>query len=297
MDESIGKLCNTVAKFCNHLQTSGAALKESVDRRPIPLDSASTTFVQSVNRRVSAAGSDLNMLESMSFATVSFEELLGHCNEVLKKNQHDILALQDHLHSKSNYIAPLDFDEEDILDDSALDDFSPGSGELESKSNCIAEEDPLLDDSLSLKNFGISDVCLATIASQSDSRLAMDEPDFQPYLKNFEMTEGETRDELDRYEDSKHLISVSRDDYENLPKHMKSLVSWEDLLSAVEKMNSCIGTKMKSPDIFRQDEIELLGLGFKARSYLLLLIKMNRLCVETNEGVISYRILSTCGNL
>lgn len=70
------------------------------------VDSASTTFVQSVNRRISAAEGDLNMLESMSFATVSFEELLGHCNEVLKKNQSDIIALQDHLRSFSNYIPP-----------------------------------------------------------------------------------------------------------------------------------------------------------------------------------------------
>ncbi|KAK6131637.1 hypothetical protein DH2020_034651 [Rehmannia glutinosa] len=281
MEEPIGKLCRTVTKFCNHLQTSCSALKESVDRRPIPLDSASTTFVQSVNRRVSSAGDDLNMLESMSFATVSFEELLGHCNEVLKKNQNDIFALQDHLRSSSNYIPPLDFDEEDVVDHCALDDFSLGSSN-EFKGNDVAEEDPLLDDSLSLKNFGISDVSLATIASQDDNSFEMDEPDFQI---------GETTDDLNQYEDSRHLLNVSRDDYESLPKHMKGLVSWEDLLVAVEKMNSCIATRKIKPDTFRQDEIELLELGYKARSYLLLLIKMNRLSIETNEGVISYRVL------
>ncbi|KAK6139772.1 hypothetical protein DH2020_026448 [Rehmannia glutinosa] len=276
MEEPIGKLCRTVTKFCNHLQTSCSALKESVDRRPIPLDSASTTFVQSVNRRVSAAGDDLNMLESMSFATVSFEELLGYCNEVLKKNQNDIFALQDHLRSSSNYIPPLDFDEEDVLDHCALDDFSLGSSN-ESKGDDVA-----LDDSLSLKNFGISDVSLATIASQ-DTSFEMDEPDFQIV--------GETTDDLNQYEDSRHLLNISRDDYESLPKHMKGLVSWEDLLVAVEKMNSCIATRKIKPDTFRQDEIELLELGYKARSYLLLLIKLNRLSIETNEGVISYRVL------
>ncbi|XP_011094188.1 uncharacterized protein LOC105173952 [Sesamum indicum] len=276
MEESIGKFCRTVAKFCNHLQTSCTALKESVDRRPIPLDSASTTFVQSVNRRVSAAGDDLNMLEAMSFTTVSFEELLGHCNEVLKKNQNDICALQDRLRSSSNYIPPLDFEEDDVVNDFALDNVSLGSDSLELKSD-VAEEDPLLDDSLSLKNFGISDVCLATIASEADN-------------KGFHV-EAETPDDLDRYEDSRHLLNVSRDDYESLPKHMKGLVSWEDLLIAVEKMNSHIGTKKTKPYSFQQDDIELLGLGHKARSYLLLLIKMNQLSIETNEGVISYRVL------
>ncbi|CAA0818764.1 Unknown protein [Striga hermonthica] len=285
MEESIGKFYKTVTKFCNHLQTSCAALKESVDRRPIPLDSASTTFVESVNQRVSAAGGDLNLLESMAFATVSFEELLGHCNEVLKKNQNDIFALQDHLSSSSCYIPPLDFDEEDITTgDSALDDFSPGSSCYKSKNNDSEEEDVLLDDSLSLKNFGISDVSLATIASQcgeAGTNFEIDEPNFQI---------GETIDDLDQDEVSGRLLNISRDDYESLPKHMKGLAPWEDLLDAVEKMNSCIATKKTKPVTFRQDEIEFLQLGTKARSYLLLLIKMNRLCVETTDGAISYAV-------
>lgn len=63
------------------------------------LDSASSTFIQCLNRRVSSASSDLNMLDSMSFGTVSFEELLGHCNEVYKKNQADLVSLEDRLKS------------------------------------------------------------------------------------------------------------------------------------------------------------------------------------------------------
>ena len=58
---------------------------------------ASLSFVQCLNRRVSTATSDLSLLESMSSDTVSFEELLGHCNEVYKKNQNDILELEDRL--------------------------------------------------------------------------------------------------------------------------------------------------------------------------------------------------------
>ncbi|XP_057784700.1 uncharacterized protein LOC131002046 isoform X1 [Salvia miltiorrhiza] len=282
MEEPVGKLCTTLAKFCNHLQTSCAALKESVDRRPIPLDSASTTFIQSVNRRVSAAGDDLNILESMSFATVSFEELLGHCNEVLKKNRNDISDLQDHLYSSSNYIPPLDFDEEAEVDDFSLDTFSPGSG-VELKRSDDVEDDPLLDDSLSLKKFGISDSSLAAIASQAHNKCEM-------YESDFEIEEGRT-DEMKECEDSRISLNVTRDDYESLPKHMKGLASWEDLQNAVAKINSCIGSKKTKAETFQQDEIELLGLGYKARSYLLLLLKMNRLRIETNEGVISYKIL------
>ncbi|XP_042047585.1 uncharacterized protein LOC121793618 [Salvia splendens] len=275
MEESVGKLCTTLAKFCNHLQTSCAALKESVDRRPIPLDSASTTFIQSVNRRVSAAGYDLNILESMSFATVSFEELLGHCNEVLKKNRNGISDLQDHLCSSSNYIAPLDFDEEAVVDDT----FSSESGDELRRSDDV-EDDPLLDDSMSLKKFGISDSSLAAIASQAHTKVEMYESEFE--------IEEERTDQLKQCEDSKLSLNVSRDDYESLPKIMKGLASWEDLQIAVDKMKSWLGSKAES---FQQDEIELMGLGYKARSYVLLLLRMNRVRIETNEGVISYRIL------
>lgn len=45
MDESIGKFCNSLAAFCNHIQCSCDALKQSVDRRPIPLGCFLSLFV------------------------------------------------------------------------------------------------------------------------------------------------------------------------------------------------------------------------------------------------------------
>lgn len=38
---------------------------------------------------------------------------------------------------------------------------------------------------------------------------------------------GEAEDEKRLFEDPKSLINLSKDDYENLPKLMKNLVSWE----------------------------------------------------------------------
>lgn len=97
MDENISNLSKSLGCFCNHLEGSCQALKESVQRRPIPLDSASSTFVQCLSRRVTCLTSDVNLLDSMSFGTVSFEELLGHCSEVYKNNQTNLLELQDRL--------------------------------------------------------------------------------------------------------------------------------------------------------------------------------------------------------
>ncbi|KAM0065500.1 putative spindle and kinetochore-associated protein [Helianthus debilis subsp. tardiflorus] len=127
MENSITQFRNGVGRFCNHLESSSAALLQSVNRRAIPfdsallssdsVDSASLSFVQCLNRRVSTATSDLNLLESMSFDTVSFEELLGHCNEIYKKNESDVVELEERL-SAFGYVAGLEIDEpeEDMND-------------------------------------------------------------------------------------------------------------------------------------------------------------------------------------
>ncbi|XP_009764872.1 uncharacterized protein LOC107819172 isoform X1 [Nicotiana tabacum] len=289
MDESIGKFCKTLAIFCNNLQNSCHALKESLDRRPIPLDSASTTFVQSLNQRVSSLSGDLNVLESMSCETVSFEELLGHCNEVFKMNQTHLLSLQDRLHNLG-YISSIDLIDEDIEgeeeDAKVWEDLSPDCS-LDLKK---IEDDPLLDDSLNLQNLGLSDVCLATIASEANTTYEK-EGLYLAIEKKQDSSDGKMNDELKSSEDIQSLITVSENDYENLPKHLKSLASWQDLVVAVEKMNSFLRTKKTRPYSFQQDEIAVLDLGHKARSYLLLLINMSRVIVETSDGLICYRIL------
>ncbi|KAL3347829.1 hypothetical protein AABB24_021465 [Solanum stoloniferum] len=289
MDDSIGKFCKTMAVFCNNLENSCNALKESVDRRPIPLDSASTTFVQSLNQRVMSLSGDLNVLESMSCGTVSFEELLGHCNEVFKKNQTDLLSLQDRLHNLG-YIASVDL----IGEDSEGEEEDPNVSEDLSYDCSLdfkkIEDDPLLDDTLNLQSLGLSDVCLATIASEANT-IYEKEGCYLSTEKKQDSSDGKMNEELKSSEDIQSLITVSEDDYENLPKHMKNLASWQELVVAVEKMNSFLDTKKTRPYSFQQAEIVELGLGHKARSYLLLLIRMSRVIVEASGGLICYRIL------
>lgn len=48
------------------------------------------------------------------------------------------------------------------------------------------------------------------------------------FMVNLGETGGEC--EFDGYAESNRCLDVSRDDYESLPKHMKSLVPWEVLL-------------------------------------------------------------------
>ncbi|XP_074587650.1 uncharacterized protein LOC141843494 [Curcuma longa] len=53
----------------------------------------------------------------MAFGTVSFEELLGHCNEVFKNNQRCITDLDKRMQS-SGYVTEVELEDEEILDDS-----------------------------------------------------------------------------------------------------------------------------------------------------------------------------------
>ncbi|EPS58969.1 hypothetical protein M569_15843, partial [Genlisea aurea] len=144
-----------------------------------------------------------------------------------------------------------------------------------------------LDDPLScLRNFGISEASLATIASQGEKIDA-----YEPSNCKAETTDDYLKPSA---EESIHLLKVSLDGYESLPKHMKGLASWEELVTAVEKINTHLKNKPANQDdnIIQQNEIESLDLGFKARSYLLLLIKLDGLQVQTDGGgIISYKVL------
>lgn len=311
-EDPISSFCNSLAAFCNHLESSSGALKKSIDRRPIPLDSASSTFVQCLNRRVSAASADLDMLDSMSFGTVSLEELLGHCNELYKKNQTDLLELQDCL-SSYGYVPAPDIEEEDEDEDiqhqdseDKLDSLSSFYGSLSVADSSFKsfEEDALLDESLSLKRLGLSDASLAALASEGDFSPQEFEK-VQEFKQQHQsvadiMLSSEGRKFLSNEPDKENLksteapspiLKISKSEFDCLPAYMKGLVSWEDLLVAVDKINSSLSKNASVCSYFHQDEIPSFELGPKTRSYLLLLVRMNRLAIETIDGLLSYRLL------
>nr|XP_043612227.1 uncharacterized protein LOC122583920 [Erigeron canadensis] len=283
MEASISQFRDGLARICNHIDSTSAALLQSLNRRPIPFDSASVSFVQCLNRRVSTATSDLNLLESMTFDTVSFEELLGHCNEVYKKNQIDIVELEDRL-SDFGYVPGLDTDEpKEDTNDTELNTSTP----LDLKNTM--EDDSLLDDTLSLRYLGISDASLATIVSEGNNAIEMDQL-YEP-ATDISAIEKDEQNGLKPFEDSDSFIDVHKEVYDSLPSYLKCLASWEDLVAAVEKMNLHLKQKTKNGNFFTQDDLSSLDLGPKIRSYLVLLMKMNRLVVETIDGLISYRVL------
>ncbi|XP_057524892.1 uncharacterized protein LOC130804468 isoform X2 [Amaranthus tricolor] len=304
MEENIAKMSKNLSHFCNNLQSTTDAFKQSLDRRPIPLDSASTTFIQTLNKRVVSLTEDLNLLESMSLGTVSFEELLGHCNQLYKLNHSQLLHLHSTLQSLS-YISPDDgvVDlEEDFMNQSSC-----ATPRLESQFHTSSydsitnnlDDDALFENSPSFRKLGLSEMFLATLASGGvRKRDVLDSP---PSLHTLEVQNhgvpttfnkiGEERDEPKKSETS-NLILVSDEDYENLPSYMKSVVPLKDLQSAVEKMNSFLLNKgYAKENCFHPQDLKTMGLGNKGRSYVLSLVQMKRLNVETKNGLISYRVL------
>ncbi|XP_010452598.1 PREDICTED: uncharacterized protein LOC104734672 [Camelina sativa] len=308
MEEELKNLSRSLGGFCNHLQSSCDAFNHSLQRRPIPLDSASSTFINSLNRRLSTAASELNFLESMSFGTVSFEELLGHCNQIYKNNQDDLLHLQDRL-TDFGYLPEIEIDEESdfgafVHEDSKHDD-ELGTYSMQHSIKKGLDEDDFLYDSLNLKNLGLSDACLATLASEGNDNVKDPESSLKESVKGKTIdtsslpppkaSELSNEDEYAALEidgTSGPTLTLLKEEYESLPSFMKSLASWEDLVSAVEKFNVVLDSKKQTNGsyYFRADEIPTLGLGNKEKAYTLLLTRMKRLVVETMDGVVSYRV-------
>ncbi|XP_025660098.2 uncharacterized protein, partial [Arachis hypogaea] len=108
--------------------------------------------------------------------------------------------------------------------------------------------------------------------------------------RNF-LSDEANKENLESAEPSSSLIKISEREFECLPGYMKGLATWEDLVVAVDKINSSLRKKTNGGNYFRQDEIPSFDLGPKARSYLLVLVRMNRLVVETIDGILSYRVL------
>ncbi|CAL0326686.1 unnamed protein product [Lupinus luteus] len=296
--DPISSFCHSLSSFCNHLQSTTNALNQSIHRRPIPLDSASSTFLQCLNRRISMANTNLEMLDSMSFGTVSFEELLGHCNELYKKQNDDLVEIEDRLKSYG-YVPVADVDdveeeeeEEGGSEYDTLCSFYESLSAAASTFKSFEEEEALLDESLSLKKLGLSDACLATLASEAG--LSSQEPkkgqEFKQQYdeRNFLSYEPDNKN-LESAKSPSSVLKILESEFESLPGYIKSLASWEDLLVAVDKINS--GLSKTNGNSFLQDEALTFDLGPKARSYLLLLVRMRRLAVESIGDDISYRIV------
>uniref|UniRef100_A0ACD5X297 Uncharacterized protein n=1 Tax=Avena sativa TaxID=4498 RepID=A0ACD5X297_AVESA len=308
MEASISALCGSLSDVLTHADSSSRALSDALTRRPIPLDSATTAFLQGLDRRVEAAGADLARLESMAFGTVSVEELLGHCREALNIVSRHADAVEFRLVS-FGYVAPEVDEEEEDEDTGELE--VPGNGCLGGSSSVLRsgherfddDDYALFEDSMSLKNLGISDACLATLSSQDNDFSASPKmPDRKPDSESIDegqeiMNEAEeptpTQNETDQQDDDgfQGMIRASRDQYEQLPPYMRTLASWEELCDAISKLNSYFGgDKGQGPVALNQDDVGSVGLGRKGRSYLLILLRLNQLAMETVDGSISYTL-------
>uniref|UniRef100_A0A453JJS6 Uncharacterized protein n=1 Tax=Aegilops tauschii subsp. strangulata TaxID=200361 RepID=A0A453JJS6_AEGTS len=63
----------------------------------------------------------------------------------------------------------------------------------------------------------------------------------------------------------------------------------EELHDAVSKLNAYFGGD-KAQGSLNQDDVASIGLGRKGRSYLLILLRLNQLAMETIDGSIFYNL-------
>lgn len=299
MEAAILSFCRLLTAFCNHVESCSKALSDSVKRRPIPLGSAATAFLQSLERRVSTTSSDLNLLHSMAFDTISFEELLGHCNEVYKLNDHYISQVEERMRS-FGYISDTGLVDEE--DEELGADVKLSCTSKDFQSNTKHSSDDEIFDSISLKNLGLSDASLAALASEDQefsagTTLASQEIASygdSKYIRSSLLNES-TADSLNLTGAfNQARIKISVDDYNNLPAFMKNLSSWEELRAAVDKINFYLSGNNASGINYTLDQgvFEMLGLGKKGRTYMLLLLRMNQLSAKTVDGSILFQVCS-----
>ncbi|KAL5206481.1 hypothetical protein ABZP36_034690 [Zizania latifolia] len=307
MEAQISALCSSLSAVLTHADDSSRALSDALSRRPIALESATSAFLQGLDRRVEAAGADLARLESMAFGTVSFEELLGHCGEALGIISRHADTIESRLVS-FGYVPPEVEATVDVEEDGDVeklpgipgnDCFGGQNSVLRSSRERVDDDDALFEDSMSLKNLGFSDACLATLSSQEDdfpgsTKMLYKKPESDADGQNI-MKEVESAISLKetncQYDTVQGMIKASKEDYENLPPYMKSLASWEELQEAISKLNSYFsGDKTHGRVALKQDDVGEIGLGRKGRSYLLILMRLNQLAMETIDGSIFYNL-------
>ncbi|KQJ85720.1 uncharacterized protein LOC100833636 [Brachypodium distachyon] len=261
MEVSISSLCGALSDVLSHANTSSRALS----RRPIPLESATSAFLQRMDRRVEAAGADLARLESMAFDTVSVEELLGHFREALGIVSRHADAVGSRLAS-FGYVAPEVEDEAEDGNEGELEVpenrcFGGSSSVLRSGRERFDDDDAFVDDA---------------------QEITKEAEELIPPEKETDGQDGDS---------SRGKIRASKEQYEQLPPYMKTLASWEELHDAVSKLNSYFGgAKSEESIALNQDDVGSIGLGRKGRSYLLIFLRLNQLTMQTIEGSIFYTL-------
>ncbi|KAJ3674795.1 hypothetical protein LUZ60_005411 [Juncus effusus] len=294
METAIWALCKSLSSVCNSVQSASSSLSDSIKRPPIPLESSASAFLKSLDRRISSTSGDLNQLESMAFGTVSFEELLGHCNEVYKLNQKYISDVEDRM-TDFGYVPEIEMDlKEDFKFESPdrveRSDLNFGSVSVARSRRRFLNDDALFEESVSLKNLGLSDACLATLSSKGDSFLPS--PKFSQQLVSLD--EEQSNNTVTMPQESKPSlkssgINISEANYDNLPAYMKSLATWEELQEAIIKLNLFFSNGNEKA-MFSQEDSEKIGLGRKGRSYLLIFLRLNQLVMESIDGTNHYKL-------
>ncbi|KAL6623389.1 hypothetical protein ACP70R_033268 [Stipagrostis hirtigluma subsp. patula] len=267
LEKSISALCGSLSAVVDHAESSSRALADAVSRRPIHLESSTSTFLKNLDLQAEAAGSELTRLESMALGAVSFEELLGHCRVTLDVYARHADAIQARLASYG-YVPP---EVEQEVDDAEEEDGD--AGKLEWPGNgCHGRSRLALtygrgrfddddDDALNpSKEFPGSPKKLHNEPESAD--------DDQKVVKEAELTppQKETNGQGNAFP---AMIRVSKEEYEQLPPYMKTLATWQELLEAISKLNSYFdGDEALGRAALNQDDVGAIGLGMAQRKIL-----------------------------
>ncbi|CAL4957632.1 unnamed protein product [Urochloa decumbens] len=306
MERSISSLCASLSSVLDHANSSSRELANAVSRCPIHLESATTAFLQKLNRLAEAANADVEHLESMACGAVSFEELLGHCSEALKVYARHAEVIESRLASFGYEPPKVEPEVDAEMQDGEIGKFGDPVNGCFRVSNSVLrsgrgrfsnDDDELFGESL--KSLGFSDACLATLSSEvtdygENPKELYKNPesadDSKRIMKEAELIAPQSK-RNDQGNSFKEMIRASKEEYEQLPPYMKSLASWEELQEGISKLNSYFGSdKAQGSVSLNQDDVGAIGLGRKGRACLLMLLRLNQLTMEAVNGATFYTL-------
>uniref|UniRef100_A0A7I4DKP0 Spindle and kinetochore-associated protein 3 n=1 Tax=Physcomitrium patens TaxID=3218 RepID=A0A7I4DKP0_PHYPA len=278
--------CNRLDQFCAQLQNNCSSLLSIAKVKPKPESRGYNfaIFLEDLNDDISSALTELTHLEERTTDTLSFEELLVHCDALYESNEDGIRKLE--LQLQQYGYAP----------DEPVSSVHPSLQKLtfvESPTNedaRISLRDAEMEDNLNTKYgsdwFPESKKKAPPPPSESDSRLISTQRNAEvcsnPLVHNKPKSEhgdGATnatpttstpiRDENFQSLDTKKVPSlneISSVQYDHLPLWLKSQVSFEEVNAAVTKINELIrqrGTQGEHANQFflDQKDVQSLELG------------------------------------
>lgn len=336
--------CAQFKQFYVRLDASCARLRRAVEEPP-PSRSGKNfpKFIDNLNGAVSSMSDQVESLVAVTVRNVSLEDIFSHCMELYNQNEAGISALETQLANYGYTPGPQVYPESnsssaEVPEPSAAtpelnktaslflatSELSPAPVSVsEQYSDYDDDDDPIFEESFSLRDLGLSSATLEVLAADGNdadndddleassiktpaaAEVAKEPTTRQPTWKrngdhgksavaNFSPTRTVDSNPpaacLGRDNEAAcGLAQVSEEEFEKVPPFLKRCFPLQELNGTIVKLSSFLNAKGgRSGDRIDPSDLEPLNLGGRTKECLLLLVRLGRLTFDNGDSA-AYR--------